>query len=412
MKILRSITSGPRMLRLIAVATCSLLLLAAAGPALAADVQQGDTVIIGPGEVINDDVYAAGSNIQILGTVNGDVFAAGNSVTVGGTVTGSVFAVANTVAITGDVGHSIHAAGNTIAISGPVAEDATLASGNLNLSPGAHIGRDVLLATGTANLMAPIGRNVKAAVGDMTLSAPVHGDLQAEVTTLRLTDEARVDGSVTYTSSNDASIAPGASVGNGVQHLLPQASSQSPAPVVSPVYGVLDWLKGLVGFAVVGLLLTLVVPRFTAKTLATARSAFWPGLGVGFAVFICVPIVALVMIFVGIFVGGWMLGFALLALYAMACAVGYTYSAILTGNVLVQALRQPPQHLVSNMLEGLAILGLIGLIPIVGGVVQLLACVFGLGAFTLTIVQAYRTSQTQVEVTPIVAPVQQRLAAA
>lgn len=412
MKVLRYISPGPRTMRLVAVATCSLLLVAAAAPALAADVQQGDTVIIGPGEVINDDVYAVGSNIQILGTVNGDVFAAGNSVTVGGTVTGSVFAAANTVAITGGVGHSIHAAGNTIAISGPVTEDATLASGNLNIVPGAHVGRDVLLATGTANLMAPIGRNVKAAAGDLTLSAPVGGDLQAQVTTLRLTDEARVNGSLTYTSSNDASIAPGASVGNGVQHLLPQASSQPPTPVPSPVFGVMDWLKGLVGFAVIGLLLTLVVPRFTANTLEMARTAFWPSVGVGFALFIGVPVVALVVLMLGIFVGGWMLGFALLALYAMACAVGCTYAAILTGNVLVQAVRQPPQHLVWNLLEGLAILGLIGLIPIVGGVVLFLACVFGLGAFTLTVVHTYRASQTPAEIPPIVAPVQPQLAAA
>jgi len=412
MKVLRYISRGPRMMRLAALATCSLLLLATAGPALAADVQQGDTVIIGPGEVINDDVYAVGSNIQILGTVNGDVFAAGNSVTVGGTVTGSVFAAANTVSITGEVGHSIHAAGNAVAISGPVAQDATLASGNLNLSPGAHIGRDVLLATGTANLMAPIGRNVKAAVGDLTLSAPVGGDVQAQVTTLRLTDQARVDGSLTYTSSNDASLAPGASVGNGVQHLLPQASSQPSTAVPSAVAGVWDWLRGLVGFAVIGLLLTLVVPRFTAKTLAMARTAVWPSLGVGFALFIGVPIVALVLLVLGILVGGWMLAFAFLALYAMACAVGYTYAAMLTGNLLVQAVQQPQQHLVWNLLEGLAVLGLIGLIPIAGGLVQFVACLFGLGAFTLSIVQAYRTSQTQAEVTPFVAPVQPQLAAA
>jgi cytoskeletal protein CcmA (bactofilin family) len=412
MKILRNISPGSLVMRLVALATCSLLLLATAAPALAADVQQGDNVIIAPGEVINDDVYAFGSNIQILGTVNGDVFAVGNSVTVGGTVTGSVFATANTVAITGNVGHSIHAAGNTIAISGPVAQDATLASGSVNLSPGAQIGRDVLLATGTANLTAPIARNVKATAGDLTLTAPVGGDFQAQVTTLRLTDQARVDGSLIYTSSNDASIAPGASVGNGVQHLLPQASSQAPTPLASTILVVVDWLKGLVGFAAIGLLLTLLLPRFSANTLQTARTAFWSSLGVGFALFVGMPIAAAVVFILGIFVGGWMLGFALLAIYAMACAVGYTYAAILTGNVLVQTMKQRPQHLVWNMLEGLAILGLISLIPFVGGLVEFLACVLGLGAFTLTIVHSYRTSQTQPEVTPIAASVQPQLAAA
>ena len=122
---LRSIQST--MTRLAAFTICALLLLAGAAPAMAADIQQGDTVVIGPDQVVNDDVYAFGSNVQILGTVNGDIFAAGNSITVGGKVAGSVFVAGNTVAITGDVRHALHAAGNTVTIGGPVAEDATLA---------------------------------------------------------------------------------------------------------------------------------------------------------------------------------------------------------------------------------------------------------------------------------------------
>src|SRR5690242_17414433 len=78
--------------RLALVLTCGALLLSLAAPALAADIQQGDSVVIGPDQVVNDDVYAFGSNVQVLGTINGDLFAAGNTVTIGGRVNGSVFA--------------------------------------------------------------------------------------------------------------------------------------------------------------------------------------------------------------------------------------------------------------------------------------------------------------------------------
>src|SRR6266540_6669200 len=52
----------------------TLLLSAGAAPALAAEVRQGDSVVVGPNETINDDLYAFGSTVTILGTVNGDVF--------------------------------------------------------------------------------------------------------------------------------------------------------------------------------------------------------------------------------------------------------------------------------------------------------------------------------------------------
>jgi cytoskeletal protein CcmA (bactofilin family) len=412
MTMLQSIHAARVVRRLIVVVVCGSVLLASAAPALAADVQQGDTVVIRPDQVVNDDLYAFGSNVQILGTVNGDVFAAGNSVTVAGTVAGGVFAAGNTIAITGDVRNGVHAAGNTVAISGPVAEDATLASGNFTVAPGARIGRDLLIATGTANLGAPIGRNVQAAAGDLNLSAPVGGNVQAQVTTLRLSEGARVDGSLIYTSDRDATIAPGASVGMGVQHLLPQAQSQPTPPVASFASAVLDWVKGLVGLGVIGLLFTLLLPRFSTGTLEVARTAFWSSLGVGFALFVAVPIIAVLAFSVGIIIGGWMLGFALLAIYAMACAVGYTFAAIFTGKMVVQALRQPPQHLAWNLVEGLALLGLIGLVPIAGGVVLFLACVFGLGALGMSIVSTYRRGQPAAVVTPTVTPVQPQLVAA
>jgi hypothetical protein len=140
---LRLIYRGRKPLaRALVAIVCGLILLGSAAPALAADIQQGTTIIIGPEQVVNDDVYAFGSNIQILGTINGDLFAAGNTIAIGGTVTGGLFAAANTISVTGEVQQGVHAAGGTVTISGPVNQDAVLASGTFSLLPGARIGRD------------------------------------------------------------------------------------------------------------------------------------------------------------------------------------------------------------------------------------------------------------------------------
>ena len=399
--------------RLSLVLACGALLLSLAAPALAAEVQQGDSVVIGPDQVVNDDVYAFGSNVQVLGTVNGDLFAAGNTVTITGIVNGSVFAAGNTVSISGDVRHALHAAGNTLTVTGPIAEDATLASGNVNLAPGATIGRDMLIAAGSAGFAAPIGRNVKAAVGDLTLAGPIGGDIQAQVTSLRLTDGAHVLGALTYTSEREATIAPGATVGSNIQRLQPAARTQPSSPVAAPAAGLIDWLRGLTALAVVGLLFIYLLPQFSAKTVETARTNFWQSLGAGFGIAVGVPIVAILVLIVGFIVGGWLLGLALLALYAMAYVIGAVFAAMFTGRLLVHAFHQHPQHLAWNLVEGLAVFGLFALVPVVGGVVLFLAAVLGLGAFALSVITQYRASQTPViAITPAPTPVQAELAAA
>ena len=62
----------------------ALVLTITATPAAAADIRQGNDVIIGPTETVEDDLYAFAATIAINGTVHGDVVAAGNNVSVDG----------------------------------------------------------------------------------------------------------------------------------------------------------------------------------------------------------------------------------------------------------------------------------------------------------------------------------------
>ena len=54
-------------------------------------------------------------------------------------------------------GMSIRAAAGMLILSGPVKEDAMLAGRDIQLEPGAQVGRDVFLAARTAELQAPVG---------------------------------------------------------------------------------------------------------------------------------------------------------------------------------------------------------------------------------------------------------------
>ncbi|HZK67794.1 MAG TPA: hypothetical protein VFD42_09685 [Chloroflexota bacterium] len=209
--------------------------------ALAADPRSGSNVTIDRNEVINDDLYVTGGTLNIMGTVNGDVVAAGGTVDVSGSVTGDVIAAGGTINISGQVGESVRTTGGTVTISGPVDGDVLSGAGNLTLSPGARVGRDLLVGAGSATLNGQVTRNVISGSGDLTVNGPVGGDIQAQGGNIRLADGATVAGNLIYTSDQTPSIASGARVqGQIVQQPSAQATTN---PLLSRTIG---WLQAVV----------------------------------------------------------------------------------------------------------------------------------------------------------------------
>src|SRR6202165_5815574 len=114
----------------------------------AADLRQGSDVTVGPGETINDNIYAGAGTISINGTVNGTVFAGGGTITVSGNIARDLIIGGGTINVTGHVGGSIIAAGGNLTLNGPVAQDIVVTGGTIDVGSGATIGRDLVVAGG------------------------------------------------------------------------------------------------------------------------------------------------------------------------------------------------------------------------------------------------------------------------
>jgi len=87
-------------------------------PVSAAELRGLESVTIESWEVVDDDLYAAGSTITIDGTVNGDLWAAGGTININGTVKGDVVVAVSTLNIDGEVGQTVRVVGATINING------------------------------------------------------------------------------------------------------------------------------------------------------------------------------------------------------------------------------------------------------------------------------------------------------
>jgi len=370
-----------RLLRLVALVV--LILALTPTPAAAADVRSGQEIVVGTAETIDDDLYAFGTNISINGTINGDLIAAGSNVTIDGTVTGDVIAAANNVIIRGQVGGSVRAAGTNLNIDGKVAKDVVGGSVNMNIQSNGRVGRDVLAGATNTNIQGQIGRDLQAGSTSVEISGTVGRDVLAQTTNINVTGTGSIGGSLKYTSPNEAKLASGSTVKGGIEHRTPEPGRE---PLVTgPAALVVDWLKGLIGLLILGILVVFFFPGFSRRAGEALVHSPWLTLAIGALVLIGLPILSIVFFAVGALIGGWWIGFVVLALFTVVLALSIPIAAVGVGGALLRVARRPVPVWFALFI-GLVALLLVALIPILGGLVIFCALLFGMGATTIAVV--------------------------
>jgi cytoskeletal protein CcmA (bactofilin family) len=346
-------------------------------PVLAADLRSGDTITIASGEVVDDDLYVAGSNIIIDGTVNGDLWAFGSTITVNGEVKGSIVAAGQTVNINGDVGHAARLAGETINISGNVSGDLIVFSSEANISSKAKIGGDFIFFAGNVSVYGPVERDVKGGANEVTIADGVGGDVELKVENLTMTSTANVQGNLTYTSENEADIQSGAKVGGKTTHNVPEV--KKPAPFS----GIGGKLVGFLMALVTGLIIILIAPGRSVSVAESIRTKPWISLGWGAVILFATPIAAIVVCLTVI---GIPVGLIALALYAIAIYISQVFVGLFIGRWIIGRFREVESRaiMVGALATGLVILTLLGLIPYLGFWIGLAVALFGLGAMLVS----------------------------
>jgi cytoskeletal protein CcmA (bactofilin family) len=358
----------------LAVALASMILIClTAAPVLAADLRSGNTINIAAGDVVDDDLYLAGSNITVDGTINGDLWAFGNTITVNGTVNGNVLAIGQTVNINGSVSHAVRSAAQNINISGKISGDLVGFSSQINIASKAEIGQDILFGAGNVRMDGPIGRNVKGSGGEVDISNTVGGNVELNVNTLMLASTANIKGNLNYTSKNEADIKSGALIGGKTTHNIPEA--KKPAPFS----GIGGKILGLFMAFVTGLIIILVMPGRSTSAADAIRNKPWASLGWGAVILFATPIAAIIVCFTVI---GIPVGFITLALYAIAIYISQVFVSLFIGRWILGRFRNTESSaiMVGALALGLVILTFFRLIPFLGFWIGLATALFGMGA--------------------------------
>lgn len=350
------------------------------GVSYAADVRTGESPTVRADEVIDSTLYIAGDTLDIKGIIKGDLFCAGNDIDITATVEGDVICAGQNVRVNGNVLGDVRAAGMNVDVNAVVQGGLTAAGQALTLGSDAKVERDVTLAGSSARLRGDIGRDVLGSATNIIVTGHIGRNLSAEVASLRLESGASIHGNLDYRAPAQAFIARDATV-QGQTYYTEQGQKSDVDHVAITLWTSLYWFVALL---LIGLVALLAAPRVLDGASATLRTRKIISFAAGAATLLAVPIFAITL-FVSLLgiplaillMSAWLMGL-ISSLVIAAYAIGWT--------ITEKFLNWPPRgRRLANLIIGLLVTILIGLLPVIGPIIIFLLILSGLGAIVMTI---------------------------
>ena len=414
--------------------------------AAAGEVRSGGTVEIKQGETVPDDLYVFAETVLVNGTIQGDLISFSTKVIVGptGVIEGDLLAAGQVLDLQGNVKDDarLAAAAITLGDTAQFGDDIMAAGYSLESKPGSQVGGAFAFAGFQALLAGIVEEDLDFAGNSLYLQGKVGGDAYVEVggaetrmpfnpftfipnmppvptvpAGLTIGDNASIGGSLVYQAPEQASI-PAGTVAGEIEF------TQVTAPVRTPegktearvergftlenvVRAVANWgralFRNLMSLLIVGLLVAWLFPRLLSGSGETLKIRPWASLGVGvltgIVFWLVMPVLSIVLfavvLLVGLFSVGGLFFPALLIMILILMVIflaflisGSFFSKLIIcqviGQLILGGFKSPAaNHRFFPWLLGLVIFILLRSIPFVGWIVNILAVLFGLGAFVL-----------------------------
>lgn len=343
--------------------------------------EQEQTQNLGPHFFSNEAVV-------ISDVLSGDVYAVGGTVRVDGAVTGDLMVAGGQVIINGDISEDIRVAGGTVVVNGAVGGSVTAVGGNISFGPSSEVAGSVVTAGGNILLDGTIAQNVVVYAGSVSASGQNLADVAVTSSATALLPSTQIAGDLRIATEDPEAVSDEASVSGTreVVVLTPDVATVSEETkntvaeavgalhVVSKVYG---WLTGLV----VGSVLLYFFPKTSQTLVASVKKSPVATFGWGVLYVIVAPVVA---IFLLVTVVGLPLGLMVLFAYILDLIAASWVTGLVVGRYLQERTKFSwLRSRYAQYFAGYSLLMLVAALPILGGLVSLLAVCLGMGAFVL-----------------------------
>ena len=180
-----------------------------------------------------------------------------------------------------------------------------------------------------------VRRELRVTAVRVRIEGTVEGDVYLAARDIEILPAARITGSLSYWSGQEARIAPEARIAGRVIQHQPRFFDRDGR--VLTVLGLVTRALVVVNLFVSGVVLFLLFPRFTVAAARTVERRPWTSLGIGVAVLVLTPLAA---VFLALTVIAIPLALALAALYVLALLLGFITAAFALGDLGARAFRR------------------------------------------------------------------------
>ena len=316
-------------------------------------LEKKDVYITEPGDVVIDYV------------VDGNLFVVANSVTINSQIGGDAFICANNVTVDnqGYIFSNLFVCCNELNVSGVIYD---LYNFSQNTTITGYVYRDIHTATNTLNLDGTIGRNAYISVENINFATSE--DNEDETITASNT---MIYGDLYFESSNNIDIPDTAVVGSVIHS---DSSEDFSNTILNYIWDLGTFIATVL---IIWLLMLWLAPKFLAKTDYLISKKALPSLGLGALTTICVIVCAIILLIIGLTAEIALLGFGLLMLLL---GIGLPVFTIALSKFICKKLKNEKVLITLGVLILTSIvIWLTTLIPFVGGLINLVIKLIGLG---------------------------------
>lgn len=313
-----------------------------------------------------EPTFAADSQVDLAEAYNGPVFAVGGQVNFSGSTTEDLVVAGGTIRVSGRVEQDVYAAGGSILIEGEVQGNVIAAGGEVQLLPTAQVGGSVIAAGERLWIESAIARSSWLSGSTIFLSSVIQGDLNVFGDELTLKETASISGDLQATVDQEE-LRDEAQVAG--ERNIQSHEAAAPEGALSEVFEFLYSIAWRVVFLGAALLL---FPSLVMRTAQHVKDSPVKSAVSGMIWLAAIPLLALLLLVTAI---GAPLAAFVVALYVAVILVSWIFPTMTIGHLLLPGK--------SKWLQGgaaILVLSLLGLIPVVGTLVQIILVVLGVGA--------------------------------
>lgn len=320
-------------------------------------------------DIKKTDVYLTGDEVTIDYVVDGNLFVMAKTVNINSQIGGDAFIIASKINV-GEQGYifsNLFALSQELNISGVVYDLYTCSQ---NTTINGYIYRDIKILSNTLNLNGTVGRN--AFVSAQNINFAKSDSSEEELIT---SGKSMIYGDLNYASPNELKIPDGTVTGSINYTKLDNAERKSVSNIIQDY--IWDLGTFVVTVAVIWLLILWLAPRFLSRTDYLISKRFLPSLGFGALTTIAILVAAITLLLIGITAKVALLSVGLLVLLLF---IGVPIFTISINQFMCKKLKIEKNIATFGILIiTSAVVWLTTLIPFVGGIINLVIKLIGLG---------------------------------